>query len=96
MTGLKARVRDWWNAGPCGSQVSQAEVGSLAFFEDVERHRYAQEPHIPEVVRFERWKGKRVLEVGCGLGTDLLQFARAGAEVTGIEGSGEREPAATK
>ncbi len=85
VTGIKARVREWWNARPCGSPVSQAEIGSRAFFEDVERHRYAQEPYISDVVRFERWKGTRVLEIGCGLGTDLLQFARAGAYVTGVD-----------
>jgi SAM-dependent methyltransferase len=82
---VKARVRAWWNARPCGSRVSLAEVGSRAFFDEVERHRYAQEPYIPDVVRFDRWKGARVLEIGCGLGTDLLRFARAGAHVTGID-----------
>ena len=38
-----------------------------------------------EVVGFDQWPGKKVLEVGCGLGTDLLQFARGGAEVYGID-----------
>lgn len=85
VTGVKARVRDWWNARPCGSPVSRAEIGSRAFFGEVERHRYAQEPYIPEVVHFERWRGTQVLEIGCGLGTDLLRFARAGAHVTGVD-----------
>src|SRR4030043_982285 len=82
---VKVQVREWWNARPCGSRVSDKEIGSKAFFEEIEQHRYTQEYHIPKVVNFENWKGKEVLEIGCGLGTDLLQFARAGAQVTGID-----------
>ena len=83
--GIKGSVREWWNARPCGSRVSDEEIGSKAFFEEVEQHRYLQEYHIPKIANFQDWKGKEVLEIGCGLGTDLLQFARAGARVTGID-----------
>jgi len=82
---VKVQVREWWNSRPCGSRVSDEEIGSKAFFEGVERHRYIQEYHIPKIANFQDWKGKEVLEIGCGLGTDLLQFARAGARVTGID-----------
>ena len=34
---------------------------------------------------FERYRGRRVLEVGCGAGTDLIRFARNGAHVTGVD-----------
>src|SRR3972149_8747098 len=88
--GVKGRVCEWWDARPCGSRVSEEEIGSMAFFEEGERQRYAQEPHIPEVAEFAAWKGRAVLEIACGLGTDLLQFARAGAHVTGV---GLRPPA---
>lgn len=82
---LKRSVAEWWNARPCGSTVSGAEFASREFFDEVERHRYEQEPHISKLVDFPRWRGCKVLEVGCGMGTDLLQFARAGAEVTGVD-----------
>jgi SAM-dependent methyltransferase len=82
---VKVQVREWWNERPCGSRISDKEIGSKAFFEEVEQHRYQQEYHIPKVVSFADWKGKEVLEIGCGLGTDLLQFAGSGAYVTGID-----------
>ena len=85
LSGIKVQVREWWNERPCGTRISDKEIGSEAFFEEIEQHRYKQEYHIPKVVNFEDWKEKEILEIGCGLGTDLLQFARAGARVTGID-----------
>jgi len=34
---------------------------------------------------FERWRGKKVLEIGCGIGTDTINFARHGAQVTTVD-----------
>ena len=82
---LKAQVHDFWQANPCGSKFAEEEIGSREFFARVEQHRYQTEWHIPEVVNFERWRNRDVLEIGCGLGTDAVNFARAGARYTGID-----------
>lgn len=82
---LKAHVRDFWQANPCGSKFAREEIGTREFFEAVERHRYKTEWHIPEVVDFPRWRDKDVLEVGCGVGTDAINFAREGAHYTGVD-----------
>ena len=79
-----ATVQAFWDANPCGSQLSDAHERAQ-YFADIESRRYAHEPHIPVVARFSDYKDKRVLEIGTGVGTDALQFQRAGADHVGID-----------
>jgi ubiquinone/menaquinone biosynthesis C-methylase UbiE len=41
------------------------------------------------MARFESWNNKKVLEIGCGIGMDGIEFAKHGAEYTGIDLSDE-------
>src|SRR5260370_41435035 len=82
---LKESVRAFWQAHPCGTKISEAEMGSREFFDRVESHRYAKEWHIPDAANFAGARGLRVLEIGCGLGTDATQFAKAGADFLGVD-----------
>jgi ubiquinone/menaquinone biosynthesis C-methylase UbiE len=83
----KARAREQWGANPCGTHVAnQLEFGTREYFDAIERFRYTEaSAWMKEAVGFDRFPGKSVLEVGCGAGTDLLQFARGGALVTGLD-----------
>jgi SAM-dependent methyltransferase len=84
-TDLKRRVRAFWEADPCGSEHASAPEGSTEFFAQVEHERYQLEPYIAEYADFAGAQDRRVLEIGVGLGTDFVQFARAGARVTGVD-----------
>ena len=50
-----------------------------------EEERYGIYPWLPEAGEFRQHEGERVLEIGCGTGCDLLQFARHGALATGVD-----------
>jgi ubiquinone/menaquinone biosynthesis C-methylase UbiE len=83
----KQRAREQWSGDPCGAVTGREfEFGSREFFDAVERERYEHyAPWMPRLMGFDQFAGKRLLEVGCGMGTDLLQFARGGALCTGVD-----------
>src|SRR5688572_12293061 len=83
----KLRAREQWGQDPCGAEYEREhELGTREFFDSVERHRYTEyAPWMPRLMEFDKFGGKRLLAIGCGMGTDLLQFARGGARCTGID-----------
>src|SRR2546423_14006442 len=82
---LKERVRAFWQANPCGVKFADAPPGTRRFYELVEAHRYTSEWHIPIAADFVNAGGLKVLEIGCGVGTDGAQLAEAGAAYTGVD-----------
>lgn len=80
-----SEVEHFWDDRPCNVRHSDAEIGSAEYFDSVSRKKYFVEPHIPEFANFDHWLGKRVLDVGCGIGTIGASFAKAGADYVGVD-----------
>ena len=78
-------VKKYWDARPCNIKHSQKEPGTKVFYDEQEAKKYFVEPHIKRLAEYEKWRGKKVLEIGCGLGADTINFARAGAHVTAVD-----------
>ena len=89
MTATIEDVKRYWNNRPCNVRHSQKDIGTKEYFDEVEKKRYTAEPHIPLFADFESYRGKKVLEVGCGMATEGINFARQGAEYTATDLSEE-------
>jgi ubiquinone/menaquinone biosynthesis C-methylase UbiE len=83
------KVKEYWNNRPCNIRHSLKELGTTEYYEEVKNRKYFVESHIPKFAEFEKWKDKKVLEIGCGIGTDTLSFLQHGAYVTAVDVSEE-------
>src|SRR3954453_19497771 len=82
---MKSEVRDYWDERPCGDGLTEAERGSSEYFREIEAAKTPLQPYVHGSAEYARWRARDVLEVGCGLGTETVRFARAGARVTAVD-----------
>jgi ubiquinone/menaquinone biosynthesis C-methylase UbiE len=83
-------VRNYWNERGREMRLGCPNFGVRKYFEDLEDRHYRVESHVPSFAQFGRWDGKKVLVIGCGTGTEAINFAKAGARLTVIDLSSER------
>lgn len=79
------QVRDFWNEHPVGTHLIDETIGTSNFFTKLYARRYRIEWHLNELIPFNKFYGKRMLEIGCGMGCDGVSFAKNGANYTGID-----------
>ncbi len=79
------QVRAYWNQHIHDLEITRHPVGSRGFFEDLDQYHFEKLHHLLRLVDFDGYRGKSVLEVGCGAAVDLARFARGGAQATGVD-----------
>lgn len=82
---MNERVREYWNTHIHDLEISTHPPGSPGFFADLDQYHFEKLHHLLDLIRFDEWAGKDVLDVGCGAGVEVVRFARAGARVTGVD-----------
>ena len=78
-------IQRYWNERIHDLEMTEAAVGTKQFFDDLDDYRFDKLHYLPVLVDFASFRDQWLLEVGCGIGTDLVRFARGGARVTGVD-----------
>lgn len=81
---LKNAVKKHWEEETCGIRYGES-ADRAKWIEEIEEMRYKLEPHILKFANFESGRGKKVLEIGVGAGSDFANWIRAGAIATGVD-----------
>jgi SAM-dependent methyltransferase len=82
---MAAEVRAYWGRRIHDLEISSHPPGSPGFFADLDEYHFDKLRHLLTLVDFDGYSGRRVLDVGCGTGVDLVRFARGGAFATGVD-----------
>ena len=82
---LIGQIRRYWNTRIHDLEMTDHPIGSREFFVDLDEYRFDKLRYLPEIVQFDGFTDNQILEVGCGVGTDLVRFAKGGAYVTSVD-----------
>jgi ubiquinone/menaquinone biosynthesis C-methylase UbiE len=78
-------IREYWSKNLHDIEITHSPIGTKEFFEELEKYHYEKLEYLLQIIDFNAYKEKKLLEIGCGLGIDLVRFAKGGAIVTGVD-----------
>ena len=81
----KQAAIEQWTADPCGAVVPDQQPGTRPYLERQLAGRRDYAPWLGQELGYTESAGLRVLDIGCGQGVDLVEFALGGARVTGLD-----------
>jgi ubiquinone/menaquinone biosynthesis C-methylase UbiE len=81
------QIKNYWSGKNVPQQwYSDRTPLTLAWFNELRYFRYKlYYEYLNEAAEFKYHSNEKVLEVGCGIGTDLAEYALNGANVSGID-----------
>lgn len=79
------KVQQFWNEHIHDWKIAKSPAGTKEFFDEIEAYRFEKLHYLPRLVDFNGYPGKKILDVGCGVGNDLSRFCKGGSEVFGID-----------
>lgn len=90
-------LKEYWNGKRIPQQwYSNKKPLSLQWFNEISYKRYnVYYKYYKHFAEFEHHQGEKVLEIGCGIGTDTVEYAKNGAIISAID-LGEEQVNLTK
>lgn len=82
---LISQIAAYWDEHIHDLAITTYPVGTPGFFRQLDEYRYGKLNYLTRLVDFGAYRGKHLLEVGCGAGIDLVRFARSGTNISGID-----------
>lgn len=81
------KVEQYWSeyTNEIQSQFTDKEIGTPEYFQEIKVHHDKAYALCNELLDLPNLKSKDVLEVGCGIGLDALEYVKNGANVTAID-----------
>jgi len=83
MEAEKELVKEHWENETCGTRYGQGD--RQEYFQEISRTRYELAPAILDLANFPGSKGKSVLEIGVGAGTDFENWCQYAEHATGVD-----------
>jgi len=79
------QIREYWNKNPFEDELSRSPSGTIEYFRDVESYYSKKYGYLKKYINYSSLGGKKGLDIGCGVGNDLVKLTKAGAIVTGVD-----------